>query len=140
MSGRGGKDLLLKVESSTPGTFVTIGGLRSKSLSINNEEVDITNHGSNQWKESLDEAGIRSMAISGGGVFANDAAMKQAMKDVISGKQRNYQIIDADADITFEGKFKITSCELAGEYNGEQTWSLSLASSGEVTFDDGSEP
>lgn len=137
MAGKAGKNLLLKVESPTvAGTFITLGGLRSKSISINNEEIDGTNHGSNEWKESLDEAGIRSMSISGSGIFDNSTVLKQAIKDVIAGKHRKYQIIDTDTDMKFEGTFKITSCEFAGEYNAEQTYSLSLNSSGAVEFDD----
>lgn len=131
-----GKNLLLKLESTdTPGTFVTIAGLRSKSISINNEEVDSTDHGSNEWKESLDQTGIKSIAISGSGVFKSNAALKAFIQDVIDGKQRNFQVIDAEANITFEGAFKCTSFELAAEYNAEQTYSLSLASTGEVTLD-----
>ena len=35
---------------------------------------------------------------------------------------------------TLSGTFQITSLEYAGEYNGEVTYSLTLESSGYVTF------
>ncbi len=131
---KGGKDFLLKVEDSgNPGTFDIIGGLRSKSLTINNEAIDVTNHGSNQFRELLDGCGIRSMSISGSGIFNTSTTLSQIRTDVINGTLRNFQIVDDVGGDVFEGLYKITSFERAGEYNGEQTWSVSLESSGEVT-------
>ena len=42
MSAQKGKDLLLKVDSDGAGTFVTVAGLRSRSIAFNTETVDIT--------------------------------------------------------------------------------------------------
>lgn len=131
---KAGKDWLLKIEDSgTPGQFTTFGGLRSNSLTINNEAIDVTNKGSNQWRTLLDGAGIRSMSISGSGVFTNSQTLSQARQDCINGTLRKFQMIDDDSGDTFEGFYKITSMERGGEYNGEMTWSLSLESSGEIT-------
>jgi predicted secreted protein len=35
--------------------------------------------------------------------------------------------------LTFSGSFKIATLERAGDFNNEQTWSMSLESSGAVT-------
>lgn len=135
MGAEGGKDLLLKKEDpGNPGTFITVGGLRSKSISINNEAIDVTEHASNQFRELLDTCGIRSFEVSGSGVFVDDVTLTEAITDAINGTLRKYQVIDTFAGgLTFEGLFKLTSMERAGEYNAEQTYSLSLASSGEIT-------
>lgn len=133
MAGKAGKHLLLKVDTAgSPGTYTTIGGLRSKSMTINNEAIDATEHGSNEWRELLDGAGIRSMSLSGSGIFTTNANLSQMRADAIAGTLRNFQLVDDDNGDTFTGKFKITSMERGGEYNGEQTWSVSLESSGEI--------
>lgn len=134
MAGKAGKNLLLKVEDSgSPGTYTTIGGLRSKTMTLNNEAIDATNHGSNEYREILDTAGIRSMSVSGSGIFTSDANLAQIRADVIAGTLRNFQIVDTDAGDTFTAAFKIVSLERAGEYNAEQTYSISLESSGTIT-------
>lgn len=135
MSAEGGKDFLLKKEDpANPGTFITVGGLRSKSISINNEAIDVTEHASNQFRELLDTCGIRSFDVSGSGVFTDAVTHKEAITDAVNGTLRKYQVVDTfTGGLTFEGLYKLTSFERAGEYNAEQTFSLSLASSGEVT-------
>lgn len=130
---KGGKDFLLKV-NTTGTTFATLGGLRSKSMTINAESIDVTNHGSNQFKELLDSAGIKSMSLSGSGVHNGDAATLNLVDDtLLSQALLKFRIVDADSGRTYESKFKVTSFERAGEFNAEQTYSLSLESSGPIT-------
>ena len=70
MAAQKGKDLLLKVDSTGGGVFVTVAGLRARSLSLNARPIDITNADSaNGWREMLDGAGVKSAAVSGAGVF-----------------------------------------------------------------------
>ena len=42
MAAQKGKDLLLKVDSTGTGVFTTVAGMRSRTLSLNSETVDIT--------------------------------------------------------------------------------------------------
>ncbi len=136
MSGeRGGKDLLLKKEdATTPGTYVTIGGLRSKSMHFNNEAIDVTNHGSNEWKEILDGAGIKHMSMSASGVFNSSATLLEIETAMLAGTLTRFQIVDVyTGGRTYTGYFKIASFQRAGEYKGEQTYEISLESSGVIT-------
>lgn len=129
---KGGKDFLLKVETSAS-VYTTVAGLRSKSFSLSADGIDVTNHGSNQWRELLDGAGIRSMSISGSGVFKNDSTLTTIRQNAMSQTLTNFQIVDDDSGDTFQASFKITSFERSGEFNGEQVWTIALESSGEVT-------
>lgn len=130
-----GKDFVLQIgDGETSETFTTIGGLRSKSISIQAEAIEITNHGSQQWKELLDGAGVKSVSISGSGVFTDSAAEAQMQTDALAQTLRNFKIIDSDTGDYFTGKFKITSLEHAAEYNADRNWSVSLESSGAITF------
>ena len=70
MAAQKGKDLLLKVDSTGAGVYTTVAGLRTKSLAINAETVDITHSESaGQWRELLAGAGAKSARVSGSGVF-----------------------------------------------------------------------
>lgn len=130
---KAGINLLIQIETS-PGNFTLLGGLRSKSLTFNSEGVEVTNHSSNEWKTMLDGNGIRSMSLSGSGVHNGDeATLGLAEDNAIANTLTRFRIVDADnSGRTYTAYFKIASFERAGEYNAEQTYSLSLESSGEV--------
>lgn len=134
MAKKGGKDFLLKMESSAgSGTYNTIGGLRSTGFSREAEAIDVTSHGSNQNKELLSGAGIKSASISGEGVW-DDNADKDTVEDIFENQSLwSFQVVDADTGITYQGTFKITSFERAGDYSAEQTFSISLESSGALS-------
>lgn len=132
---RGGKDLLLKVESS-PSVYTTLGGLRSKSFSLSADGIDVTNHDSNQLRELLDECGTFSMSLSGSGIHNGDGTTLNYVEDqCIAQTLTRFQIIDSAASgRTYTVLCKVTSWERTGEYNGEQTYSVSLESSGGLTI------
>jgi len=133
MSGKGGKDLLLQFETvKDSGTYETLGGLRSKSGSLSSESIDVTNHGSNEWREILDGAGIRSLDVSGSGVYTNSATLTAVEAAFFANEMRRFRIHDVSQSVTYTAIFKITSVERTGDYNNEQTYSLSLESSGPV--------
>jgi TP901-1 family phage major tail protein len=114
--------------------FQTIAGLRTTSLSINSEEIDITNQDSNEWQERLDLSGVKSVALSGTCVFKDEGTYNYIQSLILSGGLRNYQVLINSAGDYWQGCFKITSLEMTGDYNNEQTFSLSLVSSGPVTL------
>jgi predicted secreted protein len=127
MAEKGGKDLLLKYGGTT------LGGLRATEYTITNEEIEVTNHGSNQYKEVLDGAGIRSMTVSGSGIHDGDAATLDAVEDLcIAGTLGTFTVVDPDR--TYSASFKVTEFGRSGEYNGAQEYSISLQSSGTVTI------
>lgn len=135
MAVGGGKDWLLQIGNGAGSeSFTTIGGLRSTQLSFSAEGIDITNQGSAQWKTLLDGAGIRSMSVSGSGVFTDSATEAQFRTDALAQTIRNFKILNYETGDYFLGAFKITGFENSGEYNNELTWSVSLESSGAVTF------
>jgi TP901-1 family phage major tail protein len=135
MSAGAGKDYLLKIEdSNTPGTFTTIGGLRSIKLSAKADGIEKTNIGSAQWKELLDGAGIVSMSLSGSGVFTDSATEAQFQTDFLAQTLRKFRVLNNDNSHYWEGTFKITGMEKSSEYNGVIQWSISLESSGAVSY------
>lgn len=134
MAAQPGKSILIKIDTTGGGVFGTIGGMRSKSITLNKETVDVTDSDStDQWRELLTGAGVKTCSISGSGVFkdsANEALVKtNYFTDVIAA----YQFIVPDFG-TLEGPFDITSIEYSGEYNGEVQFSMSFESAGQITF------
>lgn len=135
MTAQKGSIVLLKVgDGATPTeSFTTVGGLRTTSFTHNNQTVDTTNKDSGAWRELLDGAGTRSITISGSGVFT-DAASEETVRGFAMNNQiKNYQMTFGNGD-SMSGAFQITSYQRSGNYNNEETYSLSLASAGEITF------
>ncbi len=83
MSGQKGRDVLIKIaDGGDPETFVTVAGIRAKTISLNARTVDGTSGESPQaWRELIAGAGVKSASVSGAGVFKDansDALMQQA--------------------------------------------------------------
>ncbi len=135
MSAQRGKDLLLKLgDGGAPENFASVGGLRTRALSLNAQSVDITHANSpNGWRELLAGAGVRQASVSGAGVFLNEAAAETVRSTFFSGTATNWRIIiPGFGDIT--GAFVITNLDYAGDHDGEATMSLALESAGELIF------
>lgn len=134
MAAQKGKDLLLKLDTTGSGNFVTVAGLRSRSLEFGTETVDITDQESTGlWRELLAGAGIKTARISGSGIF-KDATTDAAIREVFFDSAiRSWQVVIPDFG-TVEGAFQIASLDLTGEHNREITFDLSLESAGALTF------
>jgi len=132
MAAQKGKDLLVKIADGE--SFVTVAGLRSRQLRFNAETVDVTHaESAGRWRELLGGTGVKRAAVSGSGIFrdeASDALMRQVFFD---GAVRTFRVIVPDFG-TVEGAFQITALEFAGNHNGEVTYDMALESAGELAF------
>lgn len=134
MSAQNGKDLLIKIDLTGAGQFETIAGLRATRMSFNTESVDVTSLDSEGgWREILGGAGIRSATLTGSGIFKDAATDERARQIFFAGEVPQFQVIIPDFGI-MQGPFQITSIEYGGNYNGEATYELSLASAGAMNF------
>jgi len=133
MAAQQGKAILIKVDDGL-GVKVPIAGLRTKTLSFNGEAVDATSADSaSGWRELLAGAGVKTMSVSGTGVFT-DTAVDERLRAVFFGNGvTDFDLVIPDFG-TVSGPFQITALEYAGEYNGEATYSLSLESAGALSF------
>lgn len=130
MAAQAGSGVLIQIgDDTSPAGYVTIGGLRTKSLSFNGESIDITNDDSSGWMEILDSQGINSVEASGSGVFTDEQGF-QRVWEAWENKTLTYLKLTIPSFRSIEAKFKITSISVAGEYNGEVTYDISLQSSG----------
>ncbi len=133
MSEQKGKDLLLKA-ADAGGVFVTVAGLRARQIAFNAEAVDVTHSESaGRWRELLAGAGMRRAAISGAGIFKDEASDALVRQIFFDGVIRNWQVIVPDFG-TVTGPFQLSSLEYRGDHAGEVTFDLSLESAGQLAF------
>ncbi len=133
MSAQKGKDMLLKLDGDGLGSFVTVAGLRAKTLAFNTESVDITDAESQgQWRELL-ACGVKTARVSGSGIFKDQSSDSTVRDYFFNGTIRNWQIIIPDFG-SVEGLFQILGFEYAGGHNNELSFELTLESAGSLTF------
>lgn len=135
MAAQRGNDILLKIgDGQDPQGFVTVAGLRARTLSLNARSVDVTDGDSaGRWRELLAGAGVRQATVSGAGVFrdaASDALIREAF---FAQDARDWRLILPDFGV-IEGPFLVAALEYAGQHEGEASFALTLASAGAVTF------
>lgn len=131
-----GRALLVKIDDGS-GTKNNLCGLNSKSLTINNSSIDVTTPDCTTpegalYTETL--AGLKNVSVSGDGFF-EDSTAEARMNTVAMAADNSttFEVVVPDFG-TYAGTFRITSVEFGGETEGGVTYSLSLESSGAVTF------
>ncbi|QTD57557.1 phage tail tube protein [Parasphingorhabdus cellanae] len=133
MAAEKGSAFLLKIgDGQDPATYSTIAGLRTTQLSVNGEPVAITNKDSGGWRELLSGAGVRSVSVSGAGVFTGSDAEIRVKNHALAGLIDAYEL-SFESGERMRGDFLVTRLDYAGDYNGERSYTLSLESSGAVS-------
>lgn len=132
MTAQKGKDLLIKVHDGAD--YVTVAGLRARRLAFNAATVDITDgESAGRWRELLGGAGIQRAAISGSGLFrdqASDALLRAAF---FAGTILAMQVAIPGFG-TVSGPFQITALDYSGNHDGELAFEAALESAGALVF------
>ncbi|MDB5541071.1 MAG: transfer agent [Devosia sp.] len=134
MAAQSGKDMLLKLDQTGSGSFVTVAGLRSRSLAFNAAAIDVTDaESAGRWRELLAGGGIKRAAVAGSGIFKDQASDATIRSLFFAGTIRNWQLILPDFG-TVEGPFQIVALEFSADHAGEVTFELALESAGQLGF------
>ncbi|MGX1099962.1 phage major tail protein, TP901-1 family [Amorphus sp. MBR-141] len=134
MGAQRGRDLVLRLDESGAGSFVTVAGLRARRLSFNADAVDVTDtESAGRWRELLDGAGVRRASLSGSGIFKDASSDAAARTIFFAGAIRSWQVVIPDFG-TVSGPFQLTGLDYAGNHDGEVTYEISLESAGELAF------
>jgi len=134
MSAQSGRDMLLQLDQTGAGSFITVAGLRTRSLSFNAASIDITDAQSvGSWRELLAGGGVKRAAVSGSGIFKDAASDAQVRTLFFAGTIRNWQLVIPSFG-TVAGPFQIVALDFSAEHSGEVTFELALESAGEITF------
>jgi TP901-1 family phage major tail protein len=134
MTAQKGSLMLLKIaDEDNLGHFNVIGGMRTNRMVFNNEMIDTTNKMSGGWRELLNQSGARSISISGAGIFTDSSSEQKIREYSFANMIKKYQLCFGNGDI-LQGKFQISSYERSGGYNEEETYNITLESSGEISY------
>lgn len=138
MAKQKGRLLLIKIgDGEAVEAFTALCGLRSKTMTINNSEIDVTtadcdDPGGALWTEVL--AGVKRVSVSGNGYFKDQAAELRLNTVAMSAEPfANFEIVVPDFG-TFAANFMVASVDYGGEQEDGVNYSLSLASNNAVTF------
>jgi len=122
-----------KVTFSPTGAGAPVTGMRTKSITINNESIDITSDDDSGFRTLLaDDPAERSIDMSVEGVTKDDELIKLATA--------GGSALISEYTLTFPGlgaivgDFFIGSMELGAAYNEAVTFSATIQSSGEFTY------
>lgn len=129
MSALPGRKVIIK--KGDPG--VKVAAARSKSITFNNEPIDITSdddQGVRQLLEGVGEQAEKSLDLSVEGV-TKDAVF---LNDLATGANVDDYEIEIPGIGTFTGRFFLTSTALTAPYNDAVTFTAELQSTGPFTF------
>lgn len=134
MAAQKGRLFLLKL--GTTGSGGTVAGVRTTSMKINNEEVDITTKDSAGWRELGEGFGVQSVDIDIEGIFSDSATFETFQGYAQAQTINGFQLINTAAGDTdaISGNFLITGWNRGEPHNKEVTFSCTLKSSGAITF------
>ncbi len=134
MAAQSGKDMLLKLDETGSGSFVTVAGLRTRSLAFNAAAIDVTDaESAGRWRELLAGGGIKRAAVAGSGIFKDASSDATIRALFFAGTIRNWQLILPDFG-TVEGPFQIVALEFSADHAGEVTFELALEGAGQLGF------
>jgi TP901-1 family phage major tail protein len=132
MPAEKGSAFLLKVgDGAVAPVYSTVAGLRTTQLAINGDAVVVTNKGSGGWRELLSGAGVRSVSVSGAGVFTGSAAEMRIKASALAGTLDDYEL-SFESGERLRGRFLVARLDYAGDFNGERSYAMALESSGPV--------
>jgi TP901-1 family phage major tail protein len=131
MAADTGRNFLLKMGTGT--AAVTVAAMRTTSFTINGELVDDTTKDDAGYRHLLGTAGISSLSISAEGVLTGSTTHNGFAARAKAKSVDPYTILWDGTNGTLSGNFQCSSFGAAGGHNNEQTYNVTLESSGSWT-------
>lgn len=121
-------------DGGQPESFTPLAGLTARRFSLSARLIETTDLASpSGWRELASGGGARGMTVTAQGVLRSLAA-DQALRTALAGQSP----IDCQVTVpglgVFTGPFLAEKIDYIGDYDGEATWSLTLASAGALSF------
>lgn len=126
-----GRSMLLKIGSG--GGATTVAAMRSTKFTINGELVDATSKDNAGMRTLLADGGVSKLTVSANGILSGSAQGSDFVTKTLARTVDAYRLEFDNGDL-IEGSFQLTQFEVTGDYNGEQTYALTLESSGTLTL------
>ena len=120
------KGALFLLEVEIDSVFTVLAAMRTTTMAVNNETVDVTSKGDLQ-RELLENCGIQSVSIKAQGCISSADSYKKISYATNTGEILNCKINSNNSEI-YSGGFIISGFETSGEYNKEGLYSITLES------------
>lgn len=121
MVARTGKDTVLVWDGITICT-------REKTLTINGENIDVTDGCSDGWQEVLEESGVRSVEITVSGLDKDDVLLGRSINGPFIAAATYTRASGAE----ISGNFRMSGFSNGEPYNEAATFEATFTSTGEV--------
>lgn len=131
MSASAGRNWILYLLIA--GTYTAVAGLRTRSFTANNTNIDVTTADSaGRWRELLGGAAIQSLDMDFAGIHQNDAGAKTLFQAATSSALQTARLVTTGIQI--DCTVLVDSYKSDGPYNEAATFEFKLLSSGQPTF------
>jgi TP901-1 family phage major tail protein len=137
MASQRGRDVLIHIgDGGSPEAFVTVAGIRARTISLSAGLIDATTAESPQaWRELIAGAGTKRAEVAGSGMFVDAASDARIRVAYFGGETANYRLAIPDFGV-LAGPFAISELAYSGEHDGEATFAIRLASAGVISFEE----
>ena len=112
---------------------VVVAGGREHGIAINSEAIDVTDKDSNGWRTLLSDPATRSVDISFGGLMDSATFIALSLGVSTTALLAGYEIRIEGVGV-IAGTFHLSSVELGTPHDDAVELSMTLASSGPITF------
>lgn len=119
--------------TNTVQAITTLAGMRSTTMSLSNEVVDVTTKDSSNARTILAAAGTQALQMNAAGVFT-DADVEEDFRGYAFARSLNRLHLFFGNGDTLSADFYIGNYQREGEYNGAEMYSMTLESSGTLTY------
>ena len=129
-----GEKMVIKVgDGGDPEQFDIVGGLRTSSIRLRNEEITQNDLSSGKWQKIALDGGISNVVISGIGFFTNSTAEETIRGYGFNRSHNNYEFLFGNGNV-LKGTFMVNEYQREGTVNETSVFSISLISSGVIDY------
>jgi TP901-1 family phage major tail protein len=132
MAATRGRLMLLYIGSAVDPTQL-LGGLKSTTLTMANQVVDVSTKDTFGWRELLEDGSLKFFSIACDGIFKNSSSDAIIRGFVFSNTLNPFTFAFPNGD-TISGTFQITNYQRKGDVEGVETYSMTLESTGVPTI------
>jgi TP901-1 family phage major tail protein len=116
------------------GSYQPLAGLRTRSLTIGNSNIDVTTaDSSGQWRELLPSGGVKNLDFEAAGVWQGDVTGKNTFVALVGLQLVTLRIVQPGA-IQFDGQFQVDNFQFTNPFNQEVGFTARFMSSGPITI------
>jgi len=129
MAGFNGRAFTIDWDSTT------LVGVRTRTVSVTNDYVDVTTDDDAGWRALLTDPGLRSLEVTVGGVTSDEVLLASIMAASITNTTLTGNLpSDLTTPGTLSGNFLISAFEQESDHDGEVAFSATFMSNGEITY------